>query len=344
MAMPFLEDAVFNVYEAMRGTLLPVTAVPFTSGIALALLSILILVCGFVHRRFWCRNLCPLGALMGLFSAGRRYRRVVDDNCTSCGLCRKRCRMDAIGEDFTSTDHVECISCMDCKAVCPVDAVHFTFPKKAKITRPDFSRRQFLAAGASGAVAAGIFGIGYIDPGISTTVVRPPGAHEENAFLDRCIRCGECVRICSTAGAGLQLAGLESGLKGLWTPLIRAKTGYCEYNCNLCGMVCPTGAIQKLSLEEKQEIKMGTAHFDKTNCIPWYYGENCLVCEEHCPLPEKAIKFQEAHVTTISGEHTDVLLPYVDEALCIGCGICVNRCPVEGSRGIFITSAGEIRL
>jgi len=344
MSLPFLENAAFSAYEALRGNLLPVTTVTFTSAIAVSVLFILILGSGFLHKRFWCRNLCPLGAMLGTFSAGRRYKRVVDEACTACGICRNRCRMDAIGEDFITTNHIECISCMDCQAVCPVGAVHFTFPKKSKITRPDFTRRQFLTAGAAGAVTAGIFGLTYVDPGRSTILVRPPGALEERPFLDRCIRCGECVRICSSAGAGLQLAGFEGGLNSIWTPILRAKTGYCEYNCNLCGAVCPTGAIQKLSLEEKQEMKMGTAHFDKTRCIPWYYGEDCLVCEEHCPLPEKAIKFQETHIITITGAEADVLLPYVDEGLCVGCGICVNRCPVEGSRGIFITNAGEMRL
>jgi formate hydrogenlyase subunit 6/NADH:ubiquinone oxidoreductase subunit I len=125
--------------------------------------------------------------------------------------------------------------------------------------------------------------------------------------------------------------------------MIFPETGYCEYNCNLCGQVCPTHAITSLSLEEKKQLKIGTAHFDKTRCIPWYYGENCMVCEEHCPLPDKAIKFRKESIKTIDGKQSEVLLPYVDESLCIGCGICVTRCPVEGDRGIFLTNTGEER-
>ena len=105
----------------------------------------------------------------------------------------------------------------------------------------------------------------------------------------------------------------------------------------------PTHAIASLSLEEKKQHKIGTAHFDKTRCIPWHYGENCMVCEEHCPLPDKAIKFRKESVQTIDGKQSEALLPYVDESPCIGCGICVTRCPVEGDRGIFITNAGEER-
>jgi len=96
-------------------------------------------------------------------------------------------------------------------------------------------------------------------------------------------------------------------------------------------------------MPDKQITKMGTAHFDKTHCIPWYYGENCMVCEEHCPIPEKAIKFREERVKTIDGVENTVLLPYVVEDTCVGCGICAVRCPVEGDKGIFVTNAGEQR-
>jgi ferredoxin len=297
-----------------------------------------------LHRRFWCRNLCPAGALLGLFSKWRWYRRRVSDTCTSCGLCYKRCRMGAVKSDYLSTNHIECISCMECQKVCPVNAVHFQFVKKPSATTiVDFSRRRFVKTGMTGLLSAGILKIGFTDLKRKGYVIRPPGASEEDDFLDRCVRCGECVRVCSSAGEGLQLAGLETGWTGIWTPVLMPKSGYCEYNCNLCGQVCPTAAIHPLSVEEKQKMKMGTAHFDKTRCIPWYYGENCMVCEEHCPLPEKAIQFHESKIITIEGENAIVLLPFVDESLCIGCGICVTRCPVEGDRGIFLTNADEER-
>jgi len=252
--------------------------------------------------------------------------------------------MDAIQDDFYATNHIECISCMECQKVCPVDAIHFRFVKNPSPTKiVDFSRRRFLKAGTTGLAAVGILKIGFTDPKRKGYVVRPPGALEEEVFLDRCIRCGECVRVCSSTGAGLHLSGLETGWTGIWTPVLLPKSGYCEYNCNLCGQVCPTGAIHPLSVEKKQDMKMGTAHFDKTRCIPWYYGENCMVCEEHCPLSEKAIQFHESRVVTIDGKEATVLLPYVEETLCIGCGICVTRCPVEGDRGIFLTNADEER-
>lgn len=343
MSFGFLENIAFSMTDALRGTVLPIQMIAFQGSVLIGLIFLTIIGFAFVHRRFWCRNLCPLGALYGFFSRFRWYRRRVSEDCTDCGLCMRKCRMGAIPEDYKSTDHIECINCMDCQAVCPVDAVSFGLHKKAARSKVDFSRRRVLTAGASGVLSLGLLRIGFNEPEEKGKVIRPPGAWEEKEFQDRCIRCGECVRICSTSGAGLQLAGLEAGWGAIWSPVLKSKVGYCEYNCNLCGKVCPTGAIHPLPLEERQEMKMGTAHFDKTRCIPWYYGEDCMVCEEHCPLPEKAIRFRESEVVTIDGIETTVLLPYVDETLCIGCGICVNRCPVEGERGIFLTNADEMR-
>jgi formate hydrogenlyase subunit 6/NADH:ubiquinone oxidoreductase subunit I len=125
----------------------------------------------------------------------------------------------------------------------------------------------------------------------------------------------------------LQPVILESGLDGVWTPEMDNITGYCEYSCNACGKVCPTQAIKALSMEEKIRQKIGNAVIVKEKCVPWKDGIECLVCEEHCPVPDKAIKFVKE---IINGAEVDV--PVVDFHLCIGCGICENKCPVEGNR------------
>lgn len=343
MVIPFIEEPVFALNESLRGIILPINITTFRGSVLIALIFVTVLGFAYLHKRFWCRNLCPLGAILGLFSRFRWYRRQVSDDCTNCKLCRKNCRMDAIATDFLTTDNVECISCMDCQKICPANAIHFGFTKSRESVKVDYNRRRLLTAGVAGLFSVGLLKVGFSQPAKRGKVIRPPGAMEEPEFLDRCIRCGECIRVCSTSGVGLQYATLESGWDGIWTPILLPKVGYCEYNCNMCGQVCPTGAIRPLPLEERQEIKIGTAHFDKTRCIPWYYGENCMVCEEHCPLPDKAIKFRESKVITIDGQDSTVLLPYVDESLCIGCGICVTKCPVEGERGIFLTNADEER-
>jgi MauM/NapG family ferredoxin protein len=341
--MPFLGDPVQRLDDLLHVSILPVAPSDFRGAFWIGTAFLAVLLLGLIRRRFWCRYLCPLGALLGVLSNFRWFRRTVSANCRKCGLCTARCRMDAIPPDFVSTRHVECINCMDCRDVCPDGAVRFRFVRKPAPSTVDFSRRRILGAGVTGFLFAGLARTRPKDPVRSGFVIRPPAALREDEFLDRCIRCGECVRVCSTSGQGLQLAGLETGWDGLATPVLAPPKGYCEHLCNLCGKACPTGAIPRLTVEEKQTVKMGTAHFDKTRCIPWYYGENCMVCEEHCPIPEKAIRFRESRVTTIDGRENTVMLPYVVEDSCVGCGICAVRCPVEGLKGIYLTNAGERR-
>ena len=69
------------------------------------------------------------------------------------------------------------------------------------------------------------------------------------------------------------------------------RRGYCEWNCNECGKVCPTQAIRKLELPKKQQTVIGRAYIDRNICIPWSEGRDCLVCEELCPVPKKAVIF-----------------------------------------------------
>jgi len=71
--------------------------------------------------------------------------------------------------------------------------------------------------------------------------------------------------------------------------------------------------------------------------------KSCIVCEEHCPVHDKAIKFDEKTVQRADG--TSVLLkqPHVVEALCIGCGICEYVCPVEGTAAIRVFGKDERR-
>jgi len=251
--------------------------------------------------------------------------------------------METINDDYFTYSHTECIECMNCVAVCPPKAVKYTWGIHKTPAKIDLTRRRFIYSGLSGLLAVGVFKTGFKDKAENGAVIRPPGSLPEAEFLDRCIRCQECVKICSTAGRYLQPAWLESSWEGIWSPMADARFGYCEFDCNLCGLVCPTGAIQPLDLKIKKQLPIGTAYFDKNRCIPWYRNEDCIVCEEHCPTPEKAIKFEIHRVHIPDGTVKEVKYPYVEESLCIGCGICVNKCPLEGTAGIFVTNDRQIR-
>ncbi len=340
-------DRILDIQDSISAWLFPVSTPKFLMLLLPFVIFLVILAMGKISRRFWCRNLCPLGALLGLLSKFSPFQRVVDEEaCTSCSVCQKKCKMDAIEDDYIHTEKSECILCLDCREDCPTNAISYQFKSPVHMkTATDLSRRSFIGAGALALFGSGLFSLNVLNPRKTDRRLRPPGSLKEDDFMERCIRCEECVRICATSGGCLQMAFLETGLEGLMTPVSKYRLGYCEYNCNLCGQICPTKAIRPLDLDDKQETKIGTAFFLTDRCIPYRLNENCIVCEEHCPLPEKAIKLNEKEYTDLeTGEIRLIAYPYVDTELCIGCGICENKCPLEGEAGIIVTREGEERF
>jgi len=342
-ATAIAEEQSYAVYSWLQSWLLPIAAPTFMHNVFILMWFIGLLLLSLFSRRFWCRYLCPLGALLGVFSRFRLLQRFVNQDCSECGVCQHRCRMNAVEDDYATHNSAECILCAECVSVCKPQAITYRFQRPAGEHQIDFSRRRFLQASATSLIGLAAVKTSGRPRDESGLVIRPPGALAENEFFDRCIRCQACVRICASTGACLQPVGLESGWEGIWSPRAVMRMGYCEYNCTLCGQVCPSGAIRRLDLAEKQALKIGTAYFDKSRCIPWYRQEDCLVCEEHCPLPDKAIKFDVREARGPDGQMRLVKFPYVREDACIGCGICETRCPVKGKPGIFVTAAGEGR-
>jgi ferredoxin len=217
------------------------------------------------------------------------------------------------------------------------------FVKPEKAERLNLGRRGLLLAGAAGAGANLLGRVAPLGEGrtFSPGLIRPPGSVAEAEFLEKCVRCGECMKVCPTNA--IQPAALEGGLPGMWTPVLNMNIGYCEYECTLCGQVCPTQAIELKRVEEKKKIRIGTAFFDRNRCLPWASSRTCIVCEEHCPTPKKAIWFEETPVRTAAGDTIAVKQPRVNLDLCIGCGICQNKCPIADERGVYVTSVGETR-
>ncbi len=296
---------------------------------SLITLSFFVMICGLAlaTKRFWCRIICPLGAVYSIVAKFSILSRRVD-KCINCMKCKVDCRMSAINEDM-SYKKGECILCMDCVYDCPVHATRFAWPAKpAKPQAKDsITRKDFLFLIASSFLFLGFKGR---EDTAGKKLIRPPGVKNEHEFLNKCIRCGNCMKICPTNG--LQPAIFESGLAGIWAPHLVPEIGYCEYNCNLCGKVCPVGAIPRLSMAQKKEQRLGTAMIDKFICLPLSQNKECIVCEEHCPVPTKAIKTYEE---MIAGKR--IRKPYVDISLCVGCGICQNKCPTRPERAIKVS-------
>lgn len=336
------DDQLYSIYYSVQKSFMPLEQPIFLHSLFIGLLFLAILALGYFARRFWCRYLCPLGALFGLFAKRRFFRRVVDYRCTECGACAQICRMNAVADETWESNSAECIECAECLTTCPADAVSFHFGTSEKRGTVDLSRRRVILAFCSGIIGAGLLKTSRT--AAPAGILRPPGARDEASFLEACVRCQECVKICESTGRCLQPSLLETGLEGLWTPIVVARMGYCEYNCRLCGQVCPSGAIQKLSLVDKQKYKIGSAGFNKNTCIPWSKGTDCLVCEEHCPLPVKAIRFNTRSVQLDDGSVKMAKLPYIDEELCTGCGICEYKCPVPASPGIVVLPKSTVGI
>jgi ferredoxin len=317
----------------------------FFSVISLVFLGIVLLELW--QPRFWCRNLCPLGALIGVFSRFSLLNRQVSNACTLCGDCHRTCAFNAIPrKEPHNTDYTACTFCLECESICPNTGISFTFGSLAgkqwqrKVERPapasartpgaapaprftgsyvpkperyggKLTRRELLSG-----VAAGVAGVALV-PTIQLDrrggVLRPPGALPEDEFIRTCILCQECVRVCPTGG--LKPIAFGGGLARVGTPHLVPRVGACTRNPNcphLCAQACPVGAIKLIPPED---VKIGRAVVDRPLCLAWDQQVKCLVCVEAC-LVEAAQMYNGRII--------------VNPTRCTGCGRCENACPVAG--------------
>jgi polyferredoxin len=315
----------------------------FRGGFFIGLIFLGLLLMNAWRERYWCRYVCPLGALLGFVSVGNVFKPKVDpDKCIKCNLCNLQCETQASPYPDEEWRKPECVYCFTCGAICPTAAISFPVRNaERKAPYVSLKRRQAILAPLVALAAVPLFKLTPADKRAGEKLIRPPGALPEKQFLEKCIKCGECMKACPTNA--LQPALSEGGPEALWTPVLVPKVGYCEYYCSLCSQVCPTGAIQALKIEDKIKVHIGTAWVNKNRCIPYALGRPCIVCEEHCPTSPKAIKFVMVNTQLPDGSVATQKAPVIDLDLCIGCGICENKCPVVDEPAIYVTSVGEQR-
>ena len=328
----------------------------FRQGIFLGMLFIFVLSLNLRVTRFWCRAICPLGALLGIVSRWAVLGLQKDaKTCNDCNRCVLGCQGgdDPIGG--ARWRKAECLLCMNCVEACPEHSLAFKFFPQgpAPIEGPDLQRRKAFTGIAAGVVAIPLLRTtAGLSAGHDEHLLRPPGSLRESDFLQRCIRCGECMKACPNNA--LHPAITEAGLEGLWTPVVVPRIGYCEPSCVLCSQVCPTGAIWEITAKEKgwvvdvggsdrKPIRIGTAFYDRGRCLPWAMATDCIVCEEWCPTSPKAIYVQQGEVIDANGQTKILKQPRVNPERCVGCGACVRACVLQDLPAIAVTSVGESR-
>jgi len=345
-----------TIHTVLQATVLDFRQAHFAQGLVLGVLFLLILWASMRITRLWCRSICPLGALLGAVSRWSILGLHKDASaCDKCNRCLLHCQGgdDPIGG--VPWRKSECLMCMNCVGSCPHGSLEFRFFRNEReVATPDIGRRRALTGLAAGAAVVPLM---RANAGMGKSrherLLRPPGAVDENYFLSRCIRCGECMKVCPNNSLHPTLT--EAGIEGLWTPTLVPRIGYCEPSCVLCSEACPTGAIWPITPKEKgwvvgigtqsenQPIRLGTAFYDRGRCLPWALATECIVCEEWCPVSPKAIYVEEAEVIDSSGKPKMLKQPRVDPSRCVGCGACEYACPLQERPAVYVTSIGESR-
>ena len=316
---------------------------PMNSGHLVSIvLFVAVLALGLLRPRFWCRYVCPTGAVFSLSNlVFRASERKVEDTCIDCDLCIKVCPFDAIKADY-STRTMDCTLCQTCAGACPTNAIKFVGRWDNDWLKPEnkaihqeisVSRRSFLVSVLGGASTAMATRWGFGAQLDSTTPdalpVRPPMSVPEDKFLELCISCGECYKVCPNNV--LQPMGFDQGIEGLWTPKVEADWAGCDPSCNNCGQACPTGAIRALPLAEKKVARMGLAEADHSTCLPWANEEACQLCVDECNAAGyNAIEFERVHAKLDAAglpiEGSGFAAPKVIDDRCVGCGLCQSAC------------------
>lgn len=286
------------------------------------------------NGRTYCNTICPVGTTLGFLSKYSLFKvRFVDDKCNMCGLCTMKCKASCIDSKNKQIDYSRCITCFNCIEVCNRDAMKYQFVKNpVTMAKPvNDSRRRFLSASLVTGLAAGNLIAQEVTNGLlqkkelkRQVPIAPPGAVSFDHLREKCISCHLCVSKCPSHV--IKPAFLEYGLGGIMQPKLYFDRGFCNYDCTICGDVCPTGAIHPLTKEEKNHTQMGQVQFIIENCIVYYDETSCGACSEHCPT-------QAVHMVPYKGALT---IPETDTSICVGCGGCEYVCPAIPFKAIYV--------
>ena len=295
---------------------------------------LLLLIAVWRWGRIYCNSLCPVGALLSMIGKISIFKLAfVPEACRHCRSCVTTCKAGCIDRETQSIDFDRCVVCFNCAAACRFNGVQFVRRWKfslddtaAAATPTDNTRRDFLVA--AGTVAAGAALLPAAHIGDLTRKahypVMPPGAESFDRLASRCVSCHLCVASCPTKV--IRPATLEYGLSGLMMPMLDFRRNMCEYDCNTCSQVCPSGALIPLTQAEKHRVQIGKVKYFKERCVIFCEHTDCGACAEHCPT----------QAVTMKPWQDGLSLPFTDVSICVGCGACEHICPVRPERAIIV--------
>ena len=308
---------------------------------AVAVVTLIVLaILAWLNGRTYCNTICPVGTVLGALSRFSLLKPVIDtDKCINCGLCARKCKASCIDAKNHSIDYSRCVVCMDCLESCNKGAIKYTLRKgsaaPAAAAPADKSRRNFLVGAGLLATSAAKAQEMKLDGGYATIIAKqspfknraltPPGSLSARNMAAHCTGCQLCVAVCPT-----QVLRPSADLTTFMQPEMSYEKGYCRPECNKCSTVCPTGAINLISVAEKSSVQIGHAVWVKKNCIVVTDDKDCGNCERHCPT--KAITM----VPLDPANPESRKIPTVNESLCIGCGACEHLCPSRPFSAIYV--------
>lgn len=310
-----------------------------------AIAAVTLIVIGYLawrSGRTYCNTICPVGTVLGELSRFSLLKPVIDtDKCINCGKCARNCKASCIDAKNHAIDYTRCVVCMDCLESCSVDAVKYTLRckasscKKSAEPKVDSSRKSFLIGAGLLAASAAKAQEMKVDGGYATIIGKkapkreinptPAGSLSVKNLTSKCTGCQLCVSACPT-----NVLRPSADLKSFMQPVMSFENGYCRPECNKCSEVCPAGAIQPITVEEKSSTQIGHAVWVKANCIVLTDDVDCGNCERHCP--SKAITM----VPSDPNNRRSRKIPTINEERCIGCGACENLCPARPFSAIYV--------
>lgn len=290
---------------------------------------LVIAVLSFFKGRFFCNTLCPAGAILGIIAKFSIFKiRVLEEKCTTCGLCANVCKAGCMDYETGDIDYEMCINCFNCLDGCRKNLLKYTFSDSKEKTNE--KRREFIKQSLTGLLAVIISTMpvklfaNFIRIKKKNPIILPPGAKDINNFSKKCISCHLCVAACPTKV--LTPTTYEYGVKNFLQPKMNYSQSYCLYECNTCSQVCPTGAIKSISVAQKKKTQIGIAKFEMKNCIVYEKETDCGMCNEYCPTKAVILKPYK----------NGLGIPFVRENICIGCGACEFACPAKPNKAIYV--------